>query len=143
MIPARGHVISFKLEPTEGRRPWERRPVIAWDDDGRPLIAGRRSLVYPDAIDVIDGQPVTSWRLDEDDGYEATVPGGGWMVTQRFAEGDTRTTPVVAWQISPDGWGRPLIADPDGVITADNDTATETTYWHPAGTEQAAEEVDP
>lgn len=129
MIPAHpGYAVNFKLEPRPPERAWTHLPVVAWDDDGAPLVAHRRGLITPDRANF--GRPIVSWEVTEADTYPHTVPGDGWMVTRTdTTTGDRWTEPVIAWQIDPDGYGRPITLDAEGALNPDPDPSA--VVWHP------------
>lgn len=98
MIPARpGHTVRFERGDVE--------PVVAWDDDGGPLIAGTCSLVNPNLVG--------SYRLGwERVSTHAFVAHPGWRV--RFTNGEppgSWTSPVIAWAFDNAGGVRPIVHD--------------------------------
>ncbi|MFF4425043.1 hypothetical protein ACFY04_30450 [Streptomyces sp. NPDC001549] len=84
------------------------KQVVAWDDDGHPLVVGRNNTLCR----------ADCWSNYEDVCPEngpvvAAIPGGGWRA--QFKDGDDIfTMPVVAWLITDDGFCRPTSADTQG-----------------------------
>jgi hypothetical protein len=127
VIPARpGYVVSFKtrVHGTD-KYVWNEKPVVAWGDDGDPLVVGRRGLELASRL---LGGDIETWELEENE-YTHTIPGGGWMVTVDDGLG-VMTFPVVAWQIDRDGYGRALTAGGDGELTRED--SKDCAYWHPS-----------
>jgi hypothetical protein len=114
VIPATNIVALYGSE-TDDDPLWS-CPVIAFDDDGRPLVLGERGLVPAESLDgfhslantvghtVIPGAGwIAALALDDDDG------GDGFDDRRRYVH-----VPVVAWLIDDDGDGVPVVARPDG-----------------------------
>lgn len=87
------------------------KPVIAWDDDGHPLVTATQGLVraerYPEFRRI--GQPESP--------VVAAVPGGGWLIECTDADGGTWTDLILAWNIHADGTATPITTDRDGVTS--------------------------
>lgn len=140
MIPAHpnhGHVVTFNLDLHPPKRPWVSLPVLAWNDEGAPLVAHGRGLAHPDTVTHLRAAAVIDWYIDEaDDMHVASVaPGNGWMARYVEANGDTYDEPVLAWQIDPGGDGRAILLDSEGFVTEHDTRSLEgrdlPTYWHP------------
>jgi hypothetical protein len=123
MIPADGsHYVYY--EPSSTALP--RRKVIAWGDDGEPLVVGRRGLVPAWDLGAIK-------RLGDDEAPAVgAVPGGGWMIDCKDAEGGSWTLPILAWTIHSNGAAVPLTTDSDGVATDATEGLDSYRIYHPA-----------
>lgn len=126
MIPARGYVAVYLSEDSKQKHT---KPVIAWDDEGAPLVAGDRKLVRADFWINFHG-------IAEDDNPPLmVVPGGGWMIT--YSGGDQhRTEPVVAWAIDDFGYGKPLATDGGGLVMPEEGDIC---VWHPDASDRQPE----
>ncbi len=105
MIPAHGYEASY------GTRGTDRRPVVAWDDEGYPMVYSRDagSLVRADVVSDFTGGVFRTPPA------AALVPGGGWLCR------DMETgvvTPVVVWAVDGRGASAPLVADTYGGLAA-------------------------
>jgi hypothetical protein len=141
VIPAT-HIVALYGSDTDDDPLWS-CPVIAFDDDGRPLVLGERGLVPAESLDgfhslattvehtVIPGAGwIAAVAIDDDDRFD---PGVGFGDPRRYFH-----VPVVAWLIDDDGEGVPLVARPDGT------TATwEGPVFHPDEVEVAVEPRPP
>jgi hypothetical protein len=69
LIPNHLHhlVVQYRLGPADKPPHWRKMPIVAWKGDGEPLVVGHRALVPASSITEVDGLPVLSWRIDEDD----------------------------------------------------------------------------
>ncbi|MGK3945108.1 hypothetical protein ABK046_42825 [Streptomyces caeruleatus] len=106
MIPADGSQYVY-YEKSNNTLP--RRKVIAWGDNGEPLVVGRRGLVPAWELGSID-------RLaSEDAPVVGAVSGGGWLIDCKDDEGNEWTLPILAWTIHANGSTTPLTTDRDGV----------------------------
>ncbi|MFJ6792035.1 hypothetical protein [Streptomyces angustmyceticus] len=129
MIPStRSHYAKY--ETAEGR-PSATRPVIAWDNDGHPMVVGSLGLVRAEEC----GNFV---HVDE---YEApivaAIPGDGWLVDCKDTEGNTWTDRILAWTVHADGTATPLTTDTEGVTGDATKGVGEYRLYHPGTTEQA------
>jgi len=96
---------------SEGRE--SRIPVEAWDDEGRPLVAGDTRLVPAEHLKGLGRFAYL------DTGRKHVVPGTGWEMVERIQNGDTaeeRTVPVVAFVLDAEGHGVPVTADGSGSV---------------------------
>ncbi|MFF6939981.1 hypothetical protein [Streptomyces lavendulae] len=80
--------------------------VIAWDDDGHPLVVGRAGTL----------DRATSWSNYHDIGacpvpVVAVIPGAGWQGEYKSDDGAVFTWPITVWAISADGSCKPLAVD--------------------------------
>jgi len=131
MIPAMGYEVSFQLEGEEKPR-WVSERVVAWADDGTPLIARALGLGRADEVSHIYGHKILSWEVEEEDVPLGVIPGGDWRATFESDNGEgSWTEPVVAWLVRADGSGEPLVSDSDGCL--DKVPTAKVKYWHPDG----------
>ncbi|MEO3853715.1 hypothetical protein [Acrocarpospora sp. B8E8] len=101
MIPAHGYEAVFKKN---GGGEYT-RPVIAWDHEGRPLIAGTRGLVAVDEWSPFDFQ-----RVEETAALHTILPGGGWEAEILDEEtGQTHISPIIAWAVDKGGYGTAIV----------------------------------
>lgn len=82
-------------------------PVIAWDENGSPLVSNKQCLV-----------PADSWGnfhdvVEADPPVVAVVPGAGWIAEYQDGE-DTMTSPILAWTVDAAGEFKPFAADGQG-----------------------------
>ncbi|MFF4846234.1 hypothetical protein ACFY2G_40595 [Streptomyces collinus] len=82
------------------------------------------------------------WQLEGFDGLRndnsmivGAVPGGGWLIDCADAEGNTWTTPILAWTVHADGTARPITTDRDGVTGDATEGLAEFRIHHPDGSE--------
>lgn len=130
MISARqGYTVTFMTKPTEKKRGWSEEPVAAWDDDGIPLVSLGHGLKRATDVYSLSGVEVIDWSVECDGGIHI-LPGGGWMITVTEDDGTPYSFPVVAWQISSDGYGHALTTDGEGLISEQNSSKAQ--FWHPA-----------
>lgn len=136
MIPATGYEIAYKIKREDGSHRWASQPVIAFDLDGTPQVAGPRGLVHPsEAVPHLDPntERLVDWMV-EHTGHHHLIPGGGWMVkiTPKY-DHPAWVEPVVAWRITPEGFGEVLLSGGDG--TVDSFSYLESNHrfevWHP------------
>lgn len=122
MIPADGsHCVQY--ERGSGALP--RRPVVAWDDEGAPLVVGRRGLVPAFELGAVQ-------RIVRDQHPAvAAVPGGGWLIDCKDDDGITWTLPILAWTVHADGSTTPLTTDADGVTSDATEGLAEYRIYHP------------
>jgi hypothetical protein len=94
-----GIVALYKCDPD-----WtDERTVIAFDDDGSPLVLERGRLRVAEDLPgfktaVERGAPV------------GVLPGDGWSAQFRFHDGPLQTTPVIGWIVDSAGMGGALAA---------------------------------
>lgn len=124
MIPAHG----VKAYYTEGGR---EREVIAWDDDGVPMVMGRTKLQKASA----NGDYV----LHSHSTYVGIVPVQGDLhvkltdVPDRHGDDRrplTQTVPVLAWLIERSGVGQPLLLDEAGFVAPAGDVIEDGGGWN-------------
>ncbi len=118
MIPARdGWTARF------GRPFFKSEPVVAWDDQGYPLVYDDQVGRLCRASDLAEYESV---GRQAPDGYLA-LPGGGWVGEVTF-DGVTTTRPVVMWMASQGRHAYPVFADDAG---ATYPAAATGRVWHP------------
>lgn len=120
MIPATDQYYIAVFEGPDGK-PSASRPVVAWDEDGHPMVAGERGLARAQTVAVEQELGTFSRvrrRVDDLPPYVAAVPGGGWMIDQVQEDGTIRTVPIVAWSIHQDGSAWAQVANQFGVTHA-------------------------
>lgn len=121
MIPADGsHYVHYDPS-SNGRRA---RRVVAWDDNGTPLVAGRHGLVPAHDLGTVKG------IREGDAPVVGAVPGGGWMIECKDDEGNTWTSPILAWSIHADSSATPITSDSDGVATDATEGLAEYRVYH-------------
>jgi hypothetical protein len=112
MIPAPpGLAARYRYEHKDSPPLVVHKPIVAFNDEGDPLVSGDRGLEPAD------------WRSNfdrvVDDPYPrgvAFVAGGGWVV--EYLEGDTviAIEPIVGWLARTDGTVVPMVTDSTGGV---------------------------
>ncbi|WP_182880473.1 hypothetical protein [Microbispora sp. H10949] len=120
LIPAHGYTAGFNPDRGGSGTKIYYEPVIAFDDEGEPLIASERKLIRARDKAGFDGLS----RHSEE--FIAFVPGDGWMITNH--DDADWVQRVVAWGIDRHGSGRPLTVTSDGELGVAN---REIAAWHP------------
>lgn len=84
-------------------------PVIAWDDEGTPMVAPHKRLIRADNVSDFDSvEPANRKHV---------LPGQGWTITWHKDDPSKRfTEPVLGWVVDDDGDGRPLSACGGGYV---------------------------
>jgi hypothetical protein len=136
MIPAtQPHHASFRHASPDGKHHYfTHKPVVAWDDDGAPLIVaeddrfGHRgtlvpAMVYNNFHAVGEGPG--------DPSVFALIPPAGWRVAWRGDDGTEWTQPLVGWGLRDDGSVVPLDTDCDGLVQELIDTGGSWRVYHP------------
>ena len=111
MIPnTTSHVAFFKHEH-DGESHTVSEDIIAWADDGTPLIVGPRGLVAASSRRNFDG-------ISERDELDVVgvVPGQGWNIQQTNADGRKWLVPVIAFAIDAKGYGSIITASSHGEV---------------------------
>lgn len=123
MIPAQpGYAVHFELSRPNSSDPNKRHqrdleePVLAWDDNGAPLIAGPEGLTQPDHYATILGERIDRWEVAPSYKGIHVIPGGGWLETTTLDDGTKYTIPVIAWHIDIAGGGTPILCDGEGQV---------------------------
>lgn len=130
MIPAPpGISADYAVKREDGSTYYMSRTVVAFNDDGDPLVTGRKGLV---CARVHEG----SYELsDYGDGYTALIPGGGWRV--EWPGG--RSEPLTGWACKPGGRIVALSADESGAVEDSDEWSGEYRIYHPDTTEGPSE----
>lgn len=115
MIPAtRPYDARFKkhLNANDGTTTtyYDTKPVIAWDEDGHPLVVGERQLVrasnLPGFMDIDEYESV----------FMSAIPGGGWQIAWKQDDGTEFIDPVLAWVVDHHGQAKAMSADSTGCV---------------------------
>jgi hypothetical protein len=117
---------SHKLSDGRVHEYFSTKPVLAWDDDGGPLVAGKQRLAPADSYknfhDVVPAGPPAVTAL----------PGGGWVAEYKDdANGNTFEFPVVAWAIDTSGDLTPTIVYSDGMSDSATSLDNFVRLYHP------------
>jgi hypothetical protein len=128
LIPAPpGTVARYKFD-NNGHPYYDEKPVIAFDGDGRALVAGGRRLVPADDYANFTG-------LDERAGYVALIPAGGWRVEFSDDDGSKWDEPLAGWALKNSGRIDPFTTDADGLTQNFDSYAGQYRIYHPDTTE--------
>lgn len=127
MIPASGtHYVHFK-KGSSGYAPIH--PVAAWDDDGAPLVVSRGRLRPAYELGEVE-------RVVQDfSPVVGAVPGGGWLIDCVDSDGNTWTSPILAWTIHADGSAIPITSDSDGLTSDATEGLESYRVYHPETTD--------
>jgi hypothetical protein len=120
MIPAYGVVAAYERGGVH-----RYVPVIAWDDEGTPLVMDLDGSGLVDAVGAKHGSFVA---LEDEPVPFGVLPGGGWTATIPDHDG-TRVEPVVGWVVYEDGSVDALVVDIKGMVT--RVTNSDTKLDHP------------
>ena len=121
MIPAtHPYRVTLRHEHTgaDGKTHYafSRVPIIAWSDDGAPLVVGSTSLRRGDEIPGF-------WGIERaDDHYITAIPGGGWRIRWFVDEDESFVEPVLCWAVTQEGIARPVTTDRYGSVAVVDDT---------------------
>lgn len=103
------------------------KPVVAWDDEGYPMVVHEkygclvRANVYANFQTVHRADPPEIVGL---------IPADGWMVTFKDDDdGSEWSTPLIGWGLKADGEVVPLEVDGDGLVSAVEYTGN-SRVWH-------------
>lgn len=134
MIPAGDdYAAVFERDLTDHHgdsyRERQERPIVAWADDGGPLVVGMLGLVQATQ------EPGFTKITRKASPIVAVVPGGGWMVERTDDRDMTWTGPVVAWAVTANGGVRPLWPDLDAQPVGVSPVTRTYQVWHPRQTE--------
>lgn len=100
-------------------------PVLAWGEDGIPLIVYNDRLTPADQVPGYIGvRPALPPML-------GAVPGDGWHVEVATEDGTTWSAPVIAWHVRPWDLATPIVASPQGVIGYPQNLGTTWRAYHP------------
>jgi hypothetical protein len=102
MIPAPPGIWAEFQSPGNDAPRIEVRRVMAFEDDGQPLVVGERGLVTVNRYATERGLKFNRVRDEvshgDDHDYVALIPGGGWHLKWN-ADNGGETEPVVAWAL--------------------------------------------
>jgi hypothetical protein len=114
MIPAPpGIVALYRIGGKDPAKSYQHQePVLAFDDDGEPLVLDRHEGLRPARLaGSSSNYEGTEYIGDE---LRHVIPGGGWLARITSKNGSRWTVPVLAWAFQDGGYGRPIMAEPDG-----------------------------
>ncbi|KAA1431863.1 hypothetical protein [Mycolicibacter arupensis] len=106
-----------------------RLAVVAWDDDGRPMVVGEKRLIPASAYSDFRSLEQTDAMSDP----VQLIPGGGWVASYK----DGYAAPLVAWAVCRDGLVRAL-APADDLYAESAGPGREFTVYHPDETDGGA-----
>lgn len=102
-----GHVARY--EATEGNHKPRNKDIVAWADDGHPMVVGSKGLVRADSFPGYFGVD-----LNGEPRVLSFLSGNGWMVERPDGSRD----PLVAWAMCTYGsgvFGLPVFTEEHGV----------------------------
>jgi hypothetical protein len=109
VIPARSGIrAQFKYEDAAGKTLWDHKRVVAFNDDGEPLVVGKHGLHRADDF--------TGYvEVDDADNWIplGVVPGGGWFVVTTQDDGTEHKQPVIAWVVNEAGYADAVVSGGD------------------------------
>ncbi|OEV03820.1 hypothetical protein AN219_37725 [Streptomyces nanshensis] len=126
MIPANAPYEASYEHESNGRTHYTTKPVIAWDDDGYPLVVGRDGCQLDRANGWSNFHAVHPCQSP----VVATLPGAGWIVEFNDDAGPLRLL-VVAWLVRAEGSVDPVCVDPDGLSHDPTDMGNFVKLYHP------------
>lgn len=113
MIPAPpGWFASYRQTNPDHRT---HMPVIAWNDEGVPLVADSKTGRLRPADGYSNFDRVGPATIDNPAPIVAVIPGGGWRVERGDGDG-TWSEPLVAWGLDTNGNLHALDADSTGLV---------------------------
>jgi len=112
MIPATGQTAVYDETRMDGSTYRSHVPIVAWDDEGHPLILGEHGLV-----------PARNGRgyvgVDrQEESVVAALPGAGWRVEYKKGDGEVTSNLLVAWLVRADGYVFAVDSDSYGLTLA-------------------------
>lgn len=129
MIPANaphGHEAMF-LTPNGTDPNGDVVPVVAWSDDGAPMVVHNDRLKPADQVEGYAGiRSAFAPML-------TALPGDGWRVDATMTDGTTWTTLVIAWHVRPWPLATPIVVDPEGRMGYPQELCASWRVWHPDG----------
>lgn len=125
MIPAPpGYNAEYQPDP---QTPPTFERVVAFDDEGGPLIIGRHGL--ENASSRVGYRGITKGVIRED---VAIIPGDGWMMTCTEPDGTVWHQRIIAWAFDRYGEGRPMVTTDAGEVAESGSSVGERRVWHPS-----------
>lgn len=138
MIPAPpGTFARYKRK--DGARPgrwYDHKVIIAWDDDGHPLVVDEETGILTPASnwDNYDGMGRWGGTLGAYAPIAAIAPAEGWRIAYTSPDtGERRDDPLVGWGINAAGDISPLFAADGGIVLPAFDWAGPGPAGHAAG----------
>lgn len=128
MIPAeKGYLAIYGRTDDNGRLVQinDERDVIAWDDDGEPLVLGDARLVRA------DWYPNFRQIRQDDREIVSMIPAGQFSIVYVSDDGHSFTTPLVGWGLTSGGSIVPLDTDAAGFVSEPRDTTGKFRITHP------------
>ena len=107
-------------------------PVIAFDDDGHPLVIDgtgkldKTRLIRADSYNNYDGM-----AEDPHPPITALLPDGGWRAEFTDTDGTKSSEPLVGWGLRVDGSVVPLTTDSAGFVDDFDGLSQEYRIYHP------------
>jgi hypothetical protein len=112
LIPAQHPYEAHYKHESNDRTHFTSKPVIAWDEEGRPLVLHSTSHRLVPAASYSNFHGVSEAQHP----VVAAIPGGGWKAVYED-EGELVTDPILVWLVRADGSVSPV----DGDRTGDTD----------------------
>src|ERR1044072_4854978 len=144
------HSVRFPLPDGNPGLP---SPVVAWDEDGSPLVVGKWGLVRASDAgrgagarlkrgnEPVAGAVAGGGRTTRENGpWGWAGPGGGWLIDCTDDEGNTWTPPILAWTVHADATTTPLTSDSDGLTGDATEGLSSYRIYHPAMTDVQSSE---
>jgi hypothetical protein len=123
MIPANG--AQYVNYTADQGLPGPIRQVLAWDNDGHPMVLGSHGLVRAADLGLIE-------RVRQDQAaVVGAVPGGGWLIKYKDDEGAKHVVPILAWTVHADGSATPLATGQDGLTNDATSGLDDYRIYHP------------
>lgn len=127
MIPASQPFEARYRHGEKGNFHYTTKRVVAWDNEGYPLVVGRDGCQLDRA---------NSWSNFQDVGpvdsaVVAALPGAGWLAEYREDDGGLTTSPVVAWLVHADGSLNPMDTEPGGLVEDPTTVGNFIRIYHP------------
>lgn len=131
MIPAPPRLAArYRTEGTDNLgtpyKYWDHKAIVAFDDEGIPLIIGERKngdnrrLIRADTYTNYDGM-----TEDPDPRIVSMIPAVGWRVAYKNEDGSEWTRPLVGWGVKSDGDIAALDVDSTGLVEAIGETGND------------------
>lgn len=132
MIPADPNLMAV-FEGADGK-PSASRIVVAWADDGHPMVLGKRGLLRAEALSANEDVGTFRRIVDRSEGFPpsiAALPGGGWMVDTLWDDDTCTTAPVLLWSVYADGSAVPVGTDFHGLTGNALEGGERSYLYHP------------
>ncbi|MFH8470580.1 hypothetical protein [Streptomyces sp. NPDC017991] len=128
MIPANQPYEARYKHENAGHKHYTTKRVIAWDEDGHPLVIGRdgasliRASSWSNFHDVVPVDPPVV----------AALPGAGWRAEFRDEDGSLSSNPLTAWLVYADGNIKPADVDLTGEADDPTTVSNFVRLYHPS-----------